>query len=96
MSSPTALIAFRPQAPRLLADKSRVDQREQVEAWADAVLEGNRSAPAGTASIEDDLFAEQIRRNRERHRTFAAAEAIFSMIGVVLLCLFVYSLYSTF
>ena len=71
-------------------------ERKRAEDWADAVLEANRSAPAGSASIEDEPFAEALRRNRERHAAFAKIEAIVWLIGAALLCGFVYSLYGTF
>ncbi len=74
-----------------------VDRRsEHVEEWADAVLEANRSAPAGSASIEDEPFAEALRRNRERRATFAKAEAIVYLIGLVLACAFGYAFLSNF
>ena len=73
-----------------------MDRNELVDEWADALLEANRSAPARSASIEDDLFAEARRRNRERQATFAKAEAIMSMIGVAFACAFGYALLNTF
>ncbi len=60
------------------------------------MLEMHRTAPPGSASIEDEPFAEQLRRNRERHATLAKLDAIVWMIGVVLLCAFGYAFFSTF
>ena len=77
------------------ADNPRMDRR-QAERWADAVLDGARSAPEGSASLDDEPFAEAIARNRARQRTFAKYEAIAVVIGVLLLAGFAYSLLSTF
>lgn len=73
-----------------------MDQHQDVEKWADSVLERHRSAPAGSASIEDEPFAEQLARSRRRHAGFAKAEAIASLIGAVLICAITYSILSTF
>ena len=73
-----------------------MNQHERVEDWADAVLEAHRSAPAGSASIEDEPFAEQIQRNRERRAAFAKIEAVVWLIGGVLACGFGYAFFSTF
>jgi hypothetical protein len=62
-----------------------MDQHREVEGWADALLEQHRTAPPGT-SIEDDIFAEAIARNRARHAAFAKAEAIVTIIGAILAC----------
>ena len=70
--------------------------RRQAEQWADAVLDGARSAPEGSASLDDEPFAEALARNRARARTFAKYEAIFLVIGALLLAGFAYSLLSTF
>lgn len=73
-----------------------MDQRERVEDWADAVLEANRTAPAGSASIEDDPFADALKRSQESHATFAVAQAVVWLVGLALLAGFVYSVLSTF
>jgi hypothetical protein len=73
-----------------------VDQHERVADWADAVLKRHPTAPAGSASIEDEPFAEQLQRGRERHAAFAKAEALVWLIGAVLLCGFGYAWLSTF
>ncbi len=70
--------------------------RKQAAAWADSVLEEHRTARAGSASLEDELFAEALRRSRERHAASSRAEAVFWIIGAVLACAFAYSLVSTF
>ena len=73
-----------------------MDRIERVDEWADAMLEAHRSAPAGSASIEDEPFAEALQRNRERQAVFAKAEAIVWLIGAALACGFGYALFSTF
>ena len=76
-----------------------MDQHERVEDWADTLLEAHRTAPAGSASIEDEPFAEQIQRHRARRAAWAkfqAVEAVVWLIGAALLCGFAYSFLSTF
>jgi hypothetical protein len=63
-----------------------VDEHRRVEQWADAMLERHRTAPPDGPSIEDDLFAEAIERNRRRHAGLAKVDAVVSVIGLVLAC----------
>ncbi len=73
-----------------------MDHRERAEDWADGVLDAHRSAPAGSASIEDDLFADALRRSQERHAAFSKAYAIVVIVGVLLAGVFLFSLLETF
>jgi protein required for attachment to host cells len=73
-----------------------MDQRERAEKWADSVLDSHRSAPKGSVSIEDDIFAEQIRRNLERQAMFAKIDAIVWIVGAVLACAFALAWLSMF
>jgi hypothetical protein len=68
-----------------------MNDREKVDEWADAFLEQHRSPGArasGPADLEEH-FATRLEERRSLHQTLAKGEAIVTMIGVVLLLLFV-------
>ena len=75
-----------------------MDRRDpqSMEQWADSVLDAHRSAPAGSASIEDQPFAEALARASQRRETFAVAQAVVWLIGIVLAAGFLYSFLSNF
>jgi hypothetical protein len=76
-----------------------MDSPRNVEEWADAMLERNRTAPPGT-SLEDEPVIEYMRERSRRYgalsRRFAAIEAVLWLVGAVLLGLFVLAFYSSF
>lgn len=76
-----------------------MDGKRNVEEWADAVLERNRTAPPGT-SLEDEPVI-QYMRERSKHygalqRRFATIEAVLLLVGAVLLGLFALAFFSGF
>jgi hypothetical protein len=83
----------------LLADIDGIDKRRNVEEWADALLERNRTAPPDT-SLEDEPVIQYMRERSEHyaglHRRFANIEAVLVMVGTVLLCVFVFAFHSGF
>lgn len=74
-----------------------MDAPRDAEAWADALLERNRTAPPGTSFEEEPVI--QYMRDRsahyaKAHRRFASLEAAALLVGTVLLCAFGYAFYS--
>src|SRR5919202_4120891 len=84
---------------QIAADTCHMDSPRNVEEWADAMLERNRTAPPGT-SLEDEPVIEYMRERSRRYgalsRRFAAIEAVLWLVGAVLLGLFVLAFYSSF
>jgi hypothetical protein len=76
-----------------------MDEHRNVEEWADAVLERNRTAPPGT-SLEDEPVIQYMRERGERYaglsRRFANVEAVLLLVGTVLLCVFALAFHSGF
>ena len=76
-----------------------MDERQNVEQWADALLEQHRTAPPGT-SLEDEPVIQYMRERSEHYgrlqRRFANIEAVLTLVGVVLLGLFGWAFYSGF
>ena len=76
-----------------------MDERRNVEEWADTLLEQHRTAPPGT-SLEDEPVIEYMRERSEHYaalqRRFSTIEAVLTLVGVVLFCLFVFAFYSSF
>ena len=86
--------------------------RDDLEAWADALLDQHRSAPPPPGvddlppmwrfmikhgHVEPDADTiERVHRNANRQRHFANAEAIVTLIGVIALAVFLISFYSHF
>jgi hypothetical protein len=81
------------------ADIPRVDERRDVEAWADGLLEQHRTAPPGS-SFEDEPVIEHMRQRSRYYaaqsRRFASIEAVLTLVGIVLLCVFGFAFYSSF
>ena len=81
------------------ADIPQMDERRNVEEWADTLLEQHRTAPPGT-SLEDEPVIEYMRERSKhyaaRSRRSAAIESVFLLVGLVLLCVFGFAFYSSF
>jgi hypothetical protein len=76
-----------------------MDEHRNVEEWADALLERNRTAPPDT-SLEDEPVIQYMRERSQHYaglqRRFANIEAVLVLVGVVLLCVFALAFYSGF
>ena len=76
-----------------------MNEHRNPEAWADALLEQHRTAPPGT-DFEDEPVIEYM-RERSKHyaaqsRRFANIEAVFLLVGTLLLFVFGIAFYSSF
>jgi hypothetical protein len=76
-----------------------VDEHRNVEAWADAVIEQHRTAPAAT-DFDDEPVIEHLLERSEHcgrlQRRFANLEAVAALVGAVLLAVGAYAFYSGF
>jgi hypothetical protein len=76
-----------------------MDEHRNVEEWADALLESQRTAPPGT-SLEDEPVIRHLRERSNHYaglqRRFASLEAVAMLIGAVLLGVFALAFHSGF
>jgi hypothetical protein len=76
-----------------------MDDRENLDEWADELLERHRSPGARRARALPDLdpdLAARLRASQRVHQRMVKAEAIFTIVGVVLLFVFGLAFYEGF
>jgi hypothetical protein len=77
-----------------------MNDREQLDQWADALLEQHRSPGARRASGEsgdfDAYLADRLEARQRLHEMLAKGEAIVTLIGIVLLFAFGVAFYESF
>jgi hypothetical protein len=87
-----------------------VKDRKRVEEWADSLLDQHRTTPRGrrdeplmvrlaaklSGEPPDPAMLERLHRRRERHAVLQKLDTIVTLIGIIVLCVLFYAVFSGF